>query len=101
MQMFKAFLPYGGAPNQCPQHTNARLPQAIGGWQLRLICTANAQHAALMTNPSILVNAGSGWRYISAKTIRAMIYPPEVIQRLPSREHQPRVAAGANWRMMG
>ena len=54
MQMFKAFLPYGGAPNQsygrapnqCPQHTNAGLPQAIGGWQLRLICTANAQHAA-------------------------------------------------------
>jgi hypothetical protein len=91
-----------GAPNECPQHTNARLPQAIGGWQLRLICTANAQRAALTTNPSILVNAGWGWRYISAKTIRAMIYRPELIQRrLPSREHQPRVAAGANWRMMG
>jgi hypothetical protein len=90
-----------GSPNQCPRHPNARLPQAIGGWQLRLICTANAQRAAQTSNSSILVNAGSGWRYISAKTIRAMIYRHEVIQRrLPSREHRPRVAAGANWGLM-
>ena len=59
-----------GSPNQCPRHPNARLPQAIGGWQLRLICTANAQRAAPTTNSPILVNASSGWRYISAKTIR-------------------------------
>jgi hypothetical protein len=69
---------------------------------LRLICTANAQRAAQISNSSILVNAGPGWRYISAKTIRAMIYRHEVIQRtLPSREYQPRVAAGANRRMIG
>jgi hypothetical protein len=77
MQMFKASSPMAGSPNQCPRHPNARLPQAIGGWQLRLICTANAQRAAQTSNSSILVNAGSGWRYISAKTIRAMIYRQE------------------------
>jgi hypothetical protein len=52
-----------GAPNQCPRHTNARLPQAIGGWQLRLICTADAQRAAQTSNSSILVNADQNWRY--------------------------------------
>jgi hypothetical protein len=80
MQMFKAFLPYGGFAEPVPAACERTPTPRDRGLQLRLICTANAQRAAQTSNSSILVNAGSGWRYISAKTIRAMIYRQEGTQ---------------------
>src|ERR1700730_2879548 len=103
MQMFKPFLPYGGCAEPVPAaHERTPTPGdrglAIAAY-LHRRCAARRSDVELVDlgecRPELALHPAGFLPGL--KTVRAMIYRQEGSQRtLPSREHQPRVAAGAN-----